>query len=228
MSKHRFALAPFSSARPASTQIDRSRPLGALRAGAQTVVNVPALMILGLAIPASGLAAPLTVPAGTQVFCELDERVSSKKDEQPVIGTKVKAHVWRDVVVDGHVVIEEGTPLELQIGDVRKAKALGQPGLMRLDAITVQAADGRTVALRGGYDRSGRGRKGEVLGVGIAIAWPLLFIQGEQAILEPGVIFDAELAGDTPIQREALARSVAFGPEHDLDVTILYDRIDIQ
>ena len=49
-------------------------------------------------------AQDLLIPAGTPVYAEMDEEVISKKRKLSV-GQIVRAHVWRNVVVDGQEII---------------------------------------------------------------------------------------------------------------------------
>ena len=56
--------------------------------------------VLAAWLPGTLVAETISVPFGTRVFIELDQRVTSKKKHNRP-GSFVTAHVWRDVVVNG-------------------------------------------------------------------------------------------------------------------------------
>ena len=66
-----------------------------------------------LVAPTLAFSAELVIPRGTVVFGELEERITSNGNKFRV-GYPVDSHVWRDVVVDGHVVIPAGTPMTMR------------------------------------------------------------------------------------------------------------------
>lgn len=185
-----------------------------------------AVYLLVAWLPSTTIADTVTVPFGTTVFCELAERVTSKKKETSQ-GDVLRAHVWRDVRVDGEIVIKAGTPVFVQVSNVKKAKMAGRKGAIELEALNVVAVDGNDVSLTGGYDRSGRGRMGLSIALAAVVAWPLIFLKGKNAVLEEGTIFDAMVrnpaqvsvaAGATPHPIKVAAES--------LTVEVLYDEMD--
>lgn len=180
-------------------------------------------------LPVAAIADTVTVPFGTTVFCELDEQVTSKKKETSE-GDLVRAHVWKDVWVDGRLVIEAGTPVYTRVSEVKKAKFAGIKGKLELESLNVQAVDGRDVPLDGGYDKSGRGRMGLSIALAAVVAWPLVFIKGKQAILEPGTIFDAMVRGPVditvPDQSADSGSLPVLTVQPDLEIVVLYDEMD--
>ncbi len=79
------------------------------------------------------VADAVSVPSGTRVFIELEQRVTSKKKHnQP--GSFVDARIWRDVVVDGHTVVNAGAPVMVRIGEIKGAKVAGVKGFVELKA----------------------------------------------------------------------------------------------
>ena len=165
----------------------------------------------------------VSIPFGTTVFIELEQRVTSKKKETAE-GDVVRAHVWRDVRVGGNMVIEAGTPVFTRVSEVKKAKIAGRKGRVHLESLNVVAVDGSDLPLDGGYDRSGRGRMGLSIALAAVVALPLIFIRGKQAVLEPGTIFDALVRGgmEVEVPREASARP-KLTVAQELVVTVLYD-----
>jgi hypothetical protein len=85
-----------------------------------------------------GLTA-LTIPRGTDIPVTLDVNVALKRDQ---VGNTFPAHLTRDVVVDGAVVLPAGTP-----ADVALVESEETPGAaaFRLVGLSI---DGRTVAVR--------------------------------------------------------------------------------
>jgi hypothetical protein len=143
------------------------------------------------------------------------------------VGDLVRAHAWRDVIVDGEVVVRAGAPMLVRVAAVKSAKLAGIKGKLELEALTVTAADGTELELFGGYDKSGHGRKALSITLAAVVAWPLIFIHGKAAILEPGTVFDASL------ERGAAVNGTGGLPPRtvrlsggSLDVVVLYDVMD--
>jgi hypothetical protein len=178
-----------------------------------------------MAMPA--ISGTISIPAGTAVFGETDERVTSRIEKDGwEEGDAVKAHVWRDVVVDGQVVIKAGTPIRLRISEVKKAKIAGVKGKLELEALSTTGVDGRDLMLDGGYDKSGHGRKALSITLAACVAWPLIFIKGKAAVLDAGTVFDAEVqsTGEVRVAEDA-PRKIKLGGGA-FDVEPLYDEMD--
>ena len=186
-------------------------------------------LTLSVLLPSSVAAqTAVTIPAGTYVYGELDERVTSKKRETTV-GDIVRARVWRDVIVDGRVLIKAGTPMMARVSHVKPAKIAGRKGEVFIDALSTRATDGSEVLLDGGYDKSGKAKKALAWSLFALVAWPLVFIKGKQAILDPGTVFDASLQADCPVTVERAAGfrlKLADVEEQTLTVEVLYDEMD--
>ncbi len=132
----------------------------------------------------------ITVPIGTKVYCELDQRVVSKKKEFQV-GDKIRVHVWRDVMVDGEIVVPAGSLVDAEVSRLKTSKIAGVKGKLELSANSVLLRDGREILLSGGYGKQGRGRVAVSVTLAALVAWPLIFIKGSKAELPPGTVFDA-------------------------------------
>ncbi len=186
------------------------------RAGtvAHLALTVPFLM-------AGELRGALEIPAGTGIYGELDERVTSRKAETEV-GQPVRARVWRDVEVDGQVVIAAGAPLRLRVSKIGTAKMARTKGRLELQAVSVTAVDGSEVLLDGGYDRATGGRKAGAV-VAMVYIWPLLLTKGKQTDLGPGVIFDAFVQTDTAVEvRDMRATNSGLEEDPPLAVEVMY------
>jgi hypothetical protein len=170
-----------------------------MRTSARTFTAAALLLLL----PGTLRARDIAVPAGTTLYGETEERVTSRvKKEGTEVGDVVKAHVWRDVTVDGQVVIKAGTPMLLRVSEVKKAKLAGIKGQLELEAVSTKAVDGDEVLLDGGYDKSGHGRK--ALSISLAAV---------------------ESAATVSVEGEAPPRKIKLGPE-GLKAEVLYDNMN--
>jgi hypothetical protein len=136
------------------------------------------------------LAAELVIPQGTVVFGEIEERITSNGNKFRV-GYPVDAHVWKDVVVDGHTVIAAGTPLTMRISRLKESGTGGRGGALQIMAVSVKATDGTEITLKGGYDQTGEDRFGLARGVSM-ILWPAAFLPGRRAVLDVGLLVDIQ------------------------------------
>jgi len=183
-------------------------------------------LVLALLMPMMLSAETIKVPFGTVVYCVLDQEVTSKTKHFSE-GDMVRAHVWKDVVVEHSVVIREGTPVYAQISKIKSAKVAGIKGFVGIDALNVQAIDGTDVALDGGYDRSGRSNMALSITLAAVVFVPFIFIKGKQAKLPQGTIFDAIVRQATDVEFEGPRRiKLDLGTE-PLRVKILYDDMDL-
>jgi hypothetical protein len=180
---------------------------------------------LFVATPTLVLAAELVIPQGTVVFGEIEERITSNGNKFRV-GYPVDAHVWKDVVVDGHTVIAAGTPIEMRISRLRESGSGGRGGALQIMAVSVKTRDGTEITLKGGYDQTGEDRFGLARGVSM-ILWPAAFLPGRRAVLDVGTVFDASIPANTRVtvpEDEAPTLKIVERP--DLLVDIQYDDID--
>lgn len=150
---------------------------------------------LALAMVAGGTI--LTIPRGTDIPVTLDEDVPIEQDR---VGDKFEAHVTRDVIVDGEVVIPAGAPAEVKLvkspendnaatlrlsginvdgemrsvsSDVAKADS-DKSGLSTAEKTAVGAAAGVVVGAVTGAGVL----EGAIVGAGGGLAWGLLDKQG--------------------------------------------------
>lgn len=180
-----------------------------------------------LSLAASCVAREVKVPPGTLVYGELDERVTSRIEKDGWDqGDVVRAHVWRDVVVDGATVIKAGTPMLVRIDTIKKAKMAGVKGKLELEAVSTTTVDDQQIALSGGYDKSGHSRMGLSISLAAVVAWPLIFIKGKAAILDAGTVFDATTEAPLEIQLEQDAPRKVRISRASLEAEVLYDEMD--
>jgi hypothetical protein len=177
------------------------------------------------AAPACALSAELTIPRGTVVFGELDERITSNEKKFRV-GYPVDGHVWKDVIVDGHTVIPAGTPIVMRISKLSGSNVGGRGGSLRIMAVSVKATDGTEISLSGGYDQAGNDRYGLARGLSY-ILWPTAFLPGRRAVLDEGTVFDASIPANTRITiPEGALPTLKLTEKQDLTVDVVYDEID--
>lgn len=181
-------------------------------------------------LPAAALPAKtVTIPFGTTIFCELDQAVTSRQKEAYAVqtGDIVRAHIWKDVWVDGHVVIASGTPVYAKVDRMKKARMAGQKGFLTIEVLNARAVDRTDIPIDGGYDRSGKGRMGVTIGLAVALAWPFVFIKGKNVFLEPGTIFDAVVRASMDVEVPAEAPAVQVVRYPALLVSVAYEELDL-
>ena len=189
---------------------------------------IAALMIA--LVPFVLTAETVRIPAGTTIYCVLDQDLSTKRKLSSFVqeGESVRALVADDVVVDGRLVIEAGSVVWSKISKAKRAKMAGIKGKLEVASTTVEATDGTTVNLRGGYDRSGKGRKAVSIALAAVVAWPLIFIKGKQAFLDRGVVFDAQTSIPVDIEVESRKAPALRLSEPKFTVSVLYDAINTE
>jgi hypothetical protein len=172
-------------------------------------------------------AMQLTVPAGTQVYLEPSELVTSKRGENTV-GQIIRAAVWRNVVVNGHVVIKAGAPAVGRISEIKRRNIAGKKGQLKIQAVSARGVHGEDILLDGGYHEEGKSRVALSVTLFLLVAWPLIFIPGKNAEMGPGNVFDGEVQDDTLIDI-ADAKPVlklAFDDGNEFTADVLYEAID--
>jgi hypothetical protein len=179
---------------------------------------------LSLVAPTLVQSAELVIPQGTVVFGEIEERITSSAKKFRV-GYPVDAHVWKDVVVDGHTVIAAGTPMVMRISKLKESGTGGRGGSLEIMAVSVKARDGTEITLRGGYGQAGDDRYGLARGVSM-ILWPAAFLPGRRAVLDVGTVLDASIPANTrvTVPKNELP-TLKLAERQDLSIDILYDEI---
>jgi hypothetical protein len=178
-----------------------------------------------LVAPTLAFSAEVVIPRGTVVFGELEERITSNENKFRV-GYEVDSHVWKDVVVDGHVVIPAGTPMVMRIHRLKGSGTGGRGGAIEIMAVAVKARDGTEITLDGGYGESGNDRYGLARGLSM-ILWPSAFLPGRRAVLDVGTVFDASIPANTRVKvPDDELPTLQLGDLPDLSVDVRYDDID--
>ncbi len=180
-------------------------------------------IITTFAFVLANTASAATLPVGTAIYGELEETVTSKKKDTSV-GEILRAHVWRDVLVDNRVYIKAGTPMVVRVSEVQHARVAGRKGDLELEAVSTNAVDGTEVLLDGGYDKSGKSRMAAAIVLFALVSWPLIFIKGKQATLQAGTVFDARVQSDVEVAFDSSAPPrIDLKSNMGLTAEVLYD-----
>jgi hypothetical protein len=162
-------------------------------------------LVLAPALPARAAeGSALTLPAGTRLYLTLDENVSSARGSDDV-GTIVRCRVWRDVEDRGVVFLKSGAPATCRVDKVSRRNIGGFEGHVSVAGVDAKSVDDQQIMLAGGYNKEGNGHKVLVLGVGILLLWPVLFVPGGNAELPPGTVFDVTTVNDLHLAPVAAA-----------------------
>lgn len=142
------------------------------------------------------------LPEGTRVYLKLDELVSGKRGDAEA-GDIVACSVWRDVDLQGIVLVKAGTKAMCKVESVKHANIAGIKGKLVLAALDTAAIDGQKLQLTGGYNKEGKSRMAMTISLAALIAWPLIFITGSAAVLPEGTVIDAYTGPDLPVAVQA-------------------------
>jgi hypothetical protein len=137
----------------------------------------------------AALAASVKLPTSTRVYVATKEDLIAKGDRVRQ-GQSVRAEVWRDVVVGGHVLIAAGTPVIAKVDQVKQRQIAGVKGTMTIGAYETESIDGQSIQLSGGYHKEGKSRMALSITLGVLFILPI-FIPGKAAELPAGTVFDA-------------------------------------
>lgn len=146
-----------------------------------------------------------TLPAGTRFYLVTDQAVSSKRGESDA-GMPVMCRVWRDVELNGTVIIKGGTPANCRVDKIKRSNMGGIEGKVAIGGVETRSVTGENVMLQGGYNKEGSGRKAAVWAAGLLLFLPILFVPGGAAELPPGTIFDVSTVNNVSVAVEGAAR----------------------
>ncbi len=159
-------------------------------------LSIASWLILSSFVPV--LREKVILRAGTPVMLETTTLISSNAVAP---GQEISLRVKYDVKVGDKVVIRAGAPATAQVIRVQKAKALGKPGYIEIEAKSVTAVDGTRVPLTGGRVYvEGDDRQTLSIVLGIFVCVLLLLLKGKEAEIPPGYTIQAQVASDTPIE----------------------------
>ena len=192
------------------------------------VILVGAFMLSSSAFIGVANAA-VRIPSNTLVYIATDKEIIGKKKFVRE-GDLIPVHVWRDVKVDGVVVIKAGAPAVAKIDSLKTAKVAGIKGKMAIGVLETTASDGTTVPLSGGYNKAGKGRIGLSAALGGIIFLPLIFIPGGAAKLPAGTVIDAYTQGEVTVDLVGRGTyptiNLAGFTQSAMTVEVLYDQLE--
>ncbi len=174
-------------------------------------------------------AASVKLPTDTRVYVETKEELIAKGDRVQQ-GQMVRARVWRDVVVNGHVLIAAGTPVIAKVDQVKRRQIAGIKGTMTIGAYETESVDGQVIQLSGGYHKEGKSRMALSITLGVLFIIPIL-IPGKAAELPAGTVFDSYIdrswqinVGDTSGTRKINLSYMGA----DISAELLYDKFEAE
>jgi len=151
------------------------------------------------AVPAAAAGAR-RLPDGTRIAVRTMEQLSSAtvKDSDPVTFAVVE-----DVVVDGEVVIKQGTPVRGTIVDAQAKRRMGRAGKLQYTVNETKAVDRGTIRLRALQDRKGDSNVTSTavttvaVGVFVPVAAPFFLLRkGHDIVVPEGTRIDTFVDGD--------------------------------
>ena len=174
-------------------------------------------------------ASSIRLPPDTRVYVETKQDLVAKGDRVQQ-GQIVRAHVWRDVVVNGRVLITAGTPVIAKVDHVKNRQIAGVKGSMTIGAYETESIDGQAIQLSGGYHKEGKSRMALSITLGVLFILPI-FIPGKAAELPSGTVFDAyinrswqiEVADSNSVRKLNLTNMSA-----DISAELLYGRFEAE
>jgi hypothetical protein len=106
-----------------------------------------------------------------------------------------KAFVASPFVVASYVIVDIESPVEIRVvtQDVDDNGRAGKPGRIKVEFVSVQATDGKTIPLKGSIERRGNGR-----GI-LAKIFTLFLIKGEDPCVSNDEVFCPKIAEDIDI-----------------------------
>jgi hypothetical protein len=152
--------------------------------------------------PAKPAVDPSIAPAGTLVFVEIAETVSTKTRKQ---GERFAIRLASPITANGKVIMPAGAMGEGQVVDVAAASALGTPAKLVLAARYVEFA-GLKAPLRGlKLGATGANRYGLVTSLALVPYVGVLgaFVKGEEIEIPAGTYASAKLAEDVSARADA-------------------------
>jgi hypothetical protein len=151
-------------------------------------------------------AAPRRLPDGTRISVRVMEQLSSAslKENDPI-----NFAVVEDVVVDGEVVIKQGTPVRGTIVEAAAKRRMGRAGKLLYTVNETKAIDRGTVRLRAVQDKKGDSNVTSTavtttaVAVFVPVAAPFFLLRkGKDIVVPEGTRIDAFVDGDHAIAVE--------------------------
>src|SRR5687768_12265210 len=140
------------------------------------------------------------LPDGTRIAVRTMEQLSSATLKD---GSQVTFAVVEDVVVDGEVVIKQGTPVRGTIVDAQAKRRMGRAGKLQYTVNETKAVDRTPIRLRALRDRKGDSNVTSTavttaaVGVFVPVAAPFFLLRkGHDIVVPEGTRIDTFVDGD--------------------------------
>jgi hypothetical protein len=165
------------------------------------------VFVCSLQLAAPAWAGARRLPDGTRIAVRTMERLSSAtvKDSDPVTFAVVE-----DVVVDGEVVIKQGTPVRGTIVDAQAKRRMGRAGKLQYTVNETKGVDRSAIRLRALQDRKGDSNVTSTavttaaVGVFVPVAAPFFLLRkGHDIVVPEGTRIDTFVDGDHLVSTEA-------------------------
>lgn len=131
------------------------------------------------------IAREVIIPDGTEFSVVMMEAISSKT---AVDGTILKLEVYKDVVVDGVVVIKKEAIVKGYLSS-RRAMRVGMSGRLKISIVSTTTVDNQPIKLRAVKRQEGRNRIGKVIASSFIIGPFALLKHGTDALIIEGTMF---------------------------------------
>lgn len=128
-------------------------------------------------------AQQVVIPDGTEVFAETIDQISSANATE---GDRIQLRVETPVVVNGVVVIAQGTIVHGIVSDVGRRGRMGRSGRINIRVESTSAVDGQRVSLRASKGGEGEGRVGTTVALTVLFGPLGLLKSGKDAVIRPG------------------------------------------
>ena len=174
-------------------------------------------------------AAGVKLSTNTRVYVETTQGLIGKRG-QAQEGQSVTAQIWKDVVVNGHVLIAAGAPVIAKVDAVKHRNIAGVKGTMTVGAYETESVDGQAIQLSGGYHKDGKSRMAVSITLGVLFILPI-FIPGKAAELPAGTIFDANVDRNWQIDVGGSAGTQKINLSYmgsDISAELLYEKFEGQ
>ena len=163
-------------------------------------------VVCSLQLAAPAFAGGRRLPDGTRIPVRTMERLSSAtlKDSDPVTFAVVE-----DVIVDGEVVIKQGTPVRGTIVDAEAKRRMGRAGKLQYTVNETKGVDRSVIRLRALQDRKGDSNVTSTavttvaVGVFVPVAAPFFLLRkGHDIVVPEGTRIDTFVDGDHVVGAE--------------------------
>ena len=176
--------------------------------------------VCSLQLAAPAWAGGRRLPDGTRIAVRTMEPLSSAtlKDSDPVTFAVVE-----DVVVDGQVVIKQGTPVRGTIVDAESKRRMGRAGKLQYTVNETKGVDRSVIRLRAIQDRRGDSNVTSTavttvaVGVFVPVAAPFFLLRkGHDIVVPEGTRIDTFVDGDHLVSVEGEPAAPAAAPARGL------------